>query len=98
MAHSRGHSGGAAQFHRPEPGQPVRAQRGGGLCEGNAAPVVTCCGCSAHRLPYLQGHWHPHIPAQQRQDEVLPRLHLEHGWLRDASLDSDQRESMLTHM
>lgn len=72
MAHSRGHSGGAAQFHRPEHGQPVRAQCGEGLCEGDAPFAATCRHCTAHRLPYLQGHWHPLIPSQQRQDEVLP--------------------------
>lgn len=72
MAHSRGHSGGAAQFHSPEHGLPIRARRGGGLCEGDAPLASTCRGFPAHRLPYLQGHWHPVIPSQQRQDEVLP--------------------------
>lgn len=72
MAHSRGHSGGAAQFHSPEYGQPFRTRRGGGLCKGDAPLAAACCSCPAYRLPSLQGHWHPLIPSQQRQDEVLP--------------------------
>lgn len=72
MAHSRGHTGGAAQFHRPERGQPVRARRGRRLCEGDAPLIAACCGCTAQCLPYLQGYWRTLISAQQRQDEVLP--------------------------